>query len=121
MIKTKLEFLEEYLNETKHADIEDALNSLEDFYDNLPKSVKTKEREDYFCQVFDSIYKAFDAQLELIANCPFVKIEISNQPEQTQDKKILEWCKDSICCIEGYLDALSGDIRRIKQQKEQIQ
>ena len=105
-MKTKLEFLKQYIssNDNTRIDIEDAFNLLAEFYDTLPKRAKTKEREMTFCCVADLFRDALETQLKELANCPFVKIEIYNQEQELKDKKTLEWCKNSICVIGGYLD-----------------
>lgn len=117
----KLDFLKDYLEKQKITEIPDAFSLLDEYFETLPQQAKTKTRELGYCQLADAFHEALDEQLKVLASCPFVKIVIDKQGEDEQDKKVLDWCKKSLLCLEGYVDGLGGDVRRIKQQLENQQ
>lgn len=78
----KAKFLMEYMKNTKTAediDIEEAWSNLSCFYENLPERTKGKERHDEYSYLIQAFAVAHDKIIEKLANCPFVKIEITDQ------------------------------------------
>ncbi len=114
---TKYQFLNKQLEKNKlyNNDIDDAFSLLNEFYENLPKKAKTKDREQTYYCVADNFRDLLKSQIKALADNPFVKIEIINKEEIEQDKKVLEWCKKSICCMEGYLDGLGREVRELQK------
>lgn len=119
MSDNKYQFLNKQLEEDKlyNNDIDDAFGLLNEFYENLPKQAKTKDREQTYYCVADSFRDLLKSQIRALADNPFVRIEIINKEEIEHDKAVLEWCKKSICCMEGYLDGLGREVRELQKLK----
>ena len=84
MKNAKYNFLKNYVNKTKTAEdkhITSALDFLAMFYAELPERAKGPERRKAWAIIVSELMDAFDKQIEKIANCPFVKIEIADQVE----------------------------------------
>lgn len=97
MKNAKYNYLKNYLKRTKTAedkDIEACFDFLSMFYDDLPERTKGRERRQAWSILVNQIITAFDKQLEKIASCPFVKIEISDQQD----------IKDILTSLKTYAD-----------------
>lgn len=113
---TKYQFLNNLIEEDWNCmdDIGNAFSLLDEFYDRLPKKSKTKEREKAYYLLADMFRDALKIQLQTLSKHPFVKIEVVDKEELEQDKKVLEWCKKNMCLMEGYVDRMSSDLRKLQ-------
>lgn len=83
-MNAKYNYLKNYMKSTKTNEdkyIDSALEFLSQFWEELPERTKGVERRDTWALLIYELKTAFDKQIEKIANCPYVKIEISEQPE----------------------------------------
>lgn len=110
MKNLKYEFLKEVAkpkedeNERTHEDVDiiDAWDNLQMFYDYLPEKAKTETRQKEFEHLTKLFKTAFDSQVKKIADCPYIKIEIANQPEQSKLYADAQLVKECILILTGY-------------------
>ena len=97
MRNAKYNFLKNYVKRTKTSEdkeIDHALDLLGLFYRNLPERSRGPERRKDWALLVAGLMNAFDKQIEKIASCPFVKIEIADQVET----------KDILTALKTYAD-----------------
>lgn len=105
MKNAKYNFLKRYVDNTKTSedkDIERALDFMSTFYEELPERSRGPERRKAWTMLVGELMNAFDKQIEKIASCPFVKIEIADQVDT----------KDILMALKTY-----ADIERFKDVK----
>ncbi len=96
-MSAKYNFLKDYISRVKtreDKDIDRALEFLSEFWEALPERSRGQERRKQWAILTNELVNAFDKQIEKIANCPFVKIEISDQTE----------IKDLLVSLKTYAD-----------------
>ncbi len=96
-MSAKYNFLKDYMSRVKtheDKDIDRALEFLTDFWEGLPERSRGPERRKQWATLVNELVNAFDKQIEKLADCPFVKIEISNQTE----------IKDLLVTLKTYAD-----------------
>ncbi len=81
-MKEKYSFIKTYIGTvktTEDKEIDKAFEDLSSFYCNLPNRVKSQERRKQWTILINELVNAFAKQAEKIANCPFVKIILSQE------------------------------------------
>ena len=110
----KYEYLKQYLQKEKNIEYDDALDMIEMLFDELPKNKREKNKRLYQ-DIVDDFKTAFENQLKQVANCPYIKIEISSQPEH---EKLLSRLKDIYNLImfsSGYFESNAKKIDIIEE------
>ena len=90
MKNAKYYYLKNYFEKVRtfeDKEINKAFDFLTDFYDNLPERTKGIERQKEWSMLINFLVTAFDKQIEKIANCPYLKIEIPDTITNTQQIK----------------------------------
>ncbi len=110
----KYEFIKQYLQKEKNLAYEDALIQVEILFEELPKKKREKWQRLYE-DIMENSANALETQLKHIANCPYIKIEISSQPEQDKILKDVAYIKDLLLFSSGYFESSTSKINKIEE------
>lgn len=115
----KYEFLSKYIKDNSNSKIDAAWTSLSNFYKSLPARAKGHNRKIEYTYLIEKFQNAFDSILQIISECPFVKIEISNQRElEDMFNKILQINANQLTSIgtnQAYYNLIIDKLKEIQK------
>ena len=99
----KYKFLKSYIKDNKNISEEDAITGIDCLFETLPANVrKYGYREDMCNNIKLLIKEALDEQLQIIANCPYFKIEIANQEREQELKNTILRSIEQMLFMQGF-------------------
>ncbi len=123
MKNAKYKFLKNYLETTKTSEdyyITDAFDNVSNAFECIKEEAKTIDTNNDFVCIIESFTKALDSQIEKIANCPFVKIEISNQEELTEVTKDIHETLVNTCHLQGSNQAQAQNLYKLAEAVAEV-
>ena len=116
MYLSKAEFLKECLKENPNKAFRETSEMLNDFWKGLPKRTKTAHREALFDCIIDTMENILAEAIDVLCDCPYVKIEISNQEDLSKVKNDVSLLKLQFSKLEGYINGLSTNLTNMKNK-----